>query len=56
MMNRRCFIKKTVSSLVALSGWSVLQQSALAADSKESPTLDALEGKKTVNQTNIQTA
>ncbi|MDD1615163.1 MAG: oxidoreductase molybdopterin binding protein [Methylococcaceae bacterium NSP1-2] len=46
MMNRRCFIKKTVSSLVALSGWSVLQQSALAADSKESPTLDALEGKK----------
>ncbi len=51
MMNRRRFIKKTVASLVALSGWSVLQKSALAAnlvamDSKESPILDTLEGKK----------
>ncbi len=51
MMNRRRFIKKTVGSLVALSGWSVLQPSALAANlvataSKESPILDALEGKK----------
>ncbi|MSP28824.1 MAG: oxidase [Methylococcales bacterium] len=51
MMNRRGFIKKTVASLVALSGWSVLQHAALAAnlvatDSKESPILDTLEGKK----------
>ncbi len=51
MMNRRRFIKKTIGSLVALSGWSVLQPSVLAAnlvatDSKQSPILDALDGKK----------
>lgn len=51
MINRRRFIKKTVGSLVALSGWSVLQPSVLAANlvttnNRESPILDVLDGKK----------
>jgi DMSO/TMAO reductase YedYZ molybdopterin-dependent catalytic subunit len=51
MMNRRRFIKKTVGSLVALSGWSVLQPSVLAAnlvatDNRKSIILDAIDGKK----------